>query len=128
MQWAVWRSAAEPYFKVLEQSLLQFAGSLASAEAGRLDTLRVAMQACITVFRLQQAPHAWAATARKAMAKLAGQPVQADQPVPSPVLLEGLGKLYVLLDALETDETAAWPPVVPDPVQKRDIQHGENSV
>jgi flagellar biosynthesis protein FlhF len=128
MQWAVWRSAAEPYFKLLEQSLLQFAGGLALSEAVRLDTLRVAAQACKTVFLLQQAPHAWAATARKAVAKLAGQPVQADQPVPGPVLFEGLGKLYVLLDAMESDETAAWPPVVPDPVQKRDIQHGENSV
>jgi flagellar biosynthesis protein FlhF len=128
MQWAVWRSAAEPYFNVLEQSLLQLAGSLALAEAGRLDTLRVAMQACITVFRLHQAPHAWAATARRAVAQLAGQPVPADQPVPGPVLFEGLGKLYVLLDALEIDETAAWSTVAPDPVQTRDVQQGENSV
>lgn len=128
MQWAVWRSAAEPYFKLLEQSLLQLTGSVASAETGWLDTLRVAVQACITVFRLQQAPHAWAATARRAVAQLAGQPVPADQPVPGPVLFEGLGKLYVLLDALEIDETAAWPTVDPDPVQTRDVQQGENSV
>ncbi|MCJ7800350.1 MAG: flagellar biosynthesis protein FlhF, partial [Polaromonas sp.] len=91
MQWAVWRAAAEPYFKLLEQSVLQFAGSPASGETVRLDAMRVAAQACTTVFRLQQAPHAWAATARMAVAKLAGQPVQADQPVPGPVLFEGLG-------------------------------------
>jgi flagellar biosynthesis protein FlhF len=127
MQWAVWRSAAEPYFKLLEQSLLQFAGSLASAEPVRLDTLRVAAQACTTVFRLQQAPHTWAATARRAVAQLAGQPVHADQPVPGPVLFEGLGKLYVLLDALESDETAALPAAYPDPVQRGGVQHGQNS-
>lgn len=127
MQWAVWRSAAEPYFKFLEQSLLQFAGSLAWAEPVRLDTLRVAAQASTTVFRLQQAPHTWAATARRALAKLAGQPVQADQSVPGPVLFEGLGKLYVLLDALESDEAAESLAVYPEAEQKRDVQHGENS-
>jgi flagellar biosynthesis protein FlhF len=127
MQWAVWRAAAEPYFKLLEQSLLQFAGSLASGETVRLDTMRVAAQACITVFRLQQAPHAWAATARRAVAQLAGQPVQADQPVPGPVLFDGLGKLYVLLEALESDEADAGPAVDPDPLPRRDVQHGKNS-
>jgi flagellar biosynthesis protein FlhF len=127
MQWAVWRSAVEPYFKLLEQSLLQFADSLASAEPVRLDILRVAAQASTTVFRLQQAPHTWAATARRAVSQLTGQPVHADQPVPGPVLFEGLGKLYVLLDALESDETAESLAVYPEPVQKRDVQHGENS-
>ena len=78
----------------------------------------VAAQACTTVFRLQQAQDVWAATARKAMAQLAGQPVRADQPVPGPVLFEGLGKLYVLLDALESEETAALPTVYPDPVPR----------
>ena len=118
MQWAVWRAAADPYFKLLDHSLLPFGGAPVSGEPVPLSRVLVAAQACTTVFRLQQAQDVWAATARKAMAQLAGQPVRADQPVPGPVLFEGLGKLYVLLDALESEETAALPTVYPDPVPR----------
>ena len=45
------------------------------------------------------------------MAQLAGQALRADRPVPGRALLEGLGKLFVLLDALETGEVASVPTV-----------------
>ena len=105
-QWPAWRSAAEPYSKLLKQGLLQLAdGGLAGDVAAR-KRLLVAGQAATTVFRLQRAQQVWADTARKALAQLAGRTVRPDRPVPGPALFEGLGKLFVLMDALETDGAA----------------------
>lgn len=118
IQWAVWRSAAEPFFKLLDQGLLQFGDRHVSGDAAELKKILIAAQACITVFRLQRAPQAWAATACKVLAQLTGHSVQTDQPVPGPVLFEGLAKLYVLLDLLETDESTVLPTDCPDPVRR----------
>ena len=99
-QWPAWRSAAEPYFKFLGQGIAQL--DAAAAPARRL----IAGQACTTVFLLQGLQDEWADRARKALAQLAGRPVRSGRPVPAPVLLEGMGKLLVLLDAFETEGVA----------------------
>lgn len=96
-QWPAWRSAAEPYFKLLGQGIAQL--DAADGPARRL----IAGQACATVFLLQGLQDGWAETARAALAQLAGRASKAGRPVPAAVLLEGLGKLLVLLDALETE-------------------------
>lgn len=103
-QWPSWRSAAEPYFKLLGQGFSQL--DAAAAPARRL----IAGRACATVFLLQGLRDAWADTARAALAQLAGRAPKAGRPVPAAVLLEGLGKLLVLLDALETEGMAAPSP------------------
>ncbi|MDI1268223.1 MAG: flagellar biosynthesis protein FlhF [Polaromonas sp.] len=108
-QWPGWRAAAEPYFKLLKQGILQLGGAGPSDEAAMRKRLLIAGQACTTVFRLQYVQDAWADAARKVLAQLAGRSVRPDRPVPGPVLLEGLGKLFVLLDALETDGAAPSP-------------------
>lgn len=105
-QWSAWRSTAEPYFKLLQQGIAQLAGTPAGDLATELAVrkrLLIAGQACTTVFRLQRARQPWAETARKALAQLAGRPPRPDRAVPGTALLEGLGKLFVLLDALKTD-------------------------
>jgi len=109
--WPAWRSAAEPHFKLLAQTVVQLADGGSSNDAAELKRFLIAGQVCTTVLRLQRAPHAWADTARKVLTQLAGRAVRPGSPVPGPVLLEGLGKLFVLLDALETDATAVspWP-------------------
>jgi flagellar biosynthesis protein FlhF len=96
-QWPAWRSAAEPYFKFLGQGIAQL--DAAAAPARRL----IAGRACTTVFLLHGLQDEWADAARKALAQLAGRPVRPGRPVPAPVLLEGVGKLLVLLDAFETE-------------------------
>jgi flagellar biosynthesis protein FlhF len=105
-QWPAWRTAAEPYFKLLKQGLLQLADGGPAGDVAARKRLLVAGQASTTVFRLQRAQDVWADTARKALAQLAGRSVRPDRPVPGPALFEGLGKLFVLLDALETDGAA----------------------
>ena len=118
IQWSVWRGAAESYFKLLDQGLLQFGDRHVSGETAVLKKVLIAAQACITVFRLQQAQQAWAATACKVLAQLTGHSGHTGQPVPGPVLFEGLAKLYVLLDMLETDETTVLPTDYPAPVRR----------
>lgn len=103
-QWPGWRGAADPYFRLLGQGLAQM--DAAGAPARRL----IAGQACATVFLLQGQQQAWAEAARAALAQLAGRAPKAGRPVPAAVLLEGLGKLLVLLDALETEGVAAPSP------------------
>ncbi|MEO5658275.1 MAG: flagellar biosynthesis protein FlhF [Polaromonas sp.] len=104
VQWAAWRAATEPYFKLLEQGLSQFRDGPASAEIELPKRLLVAAQTCVTVFLLQQKQAAWAESARRVLAQLTGRPLRPDRPVSAPALLDGLEKLFVLLDALETDE------------------------
>ena len=105
-QWFAWRTAAEPYFKLLKQGILHLEDGGMPGDAAVRKRLLVAGQASTTVFRLQRAQDVWADTARKALAQLAGRSVRPDHPVPGPALFEGLGKLFVLLDALETDGVA----------------------
>ncbi len=111
-QWSTWRGAAEPCFKLLQQGIAQLGktggADLATELAGR-KRLLIAGQAATTVFRLQRAPHAWADTARKALAQLAGHSVRPDRVVPGPALFEGLEKFFVLLDALQTEGVARSP-------------------
>ncbi|MEO8013771.1 MAG: flagellar biosynthesis protein FlhF [Polaromonas sp.] len=106
IQWAGWQADARAYFLLLEQSLTNPEDDSGSGDALRLDRLRVLAHTCLTAFRLQQSPQAWAEPARRVIAQLAGQTFEPAQPVPGAVLLEGLGKLYVLLDALENGESA----------------------
>ncbi|CAN7625640.1 flagellar biosynthesis protein FlhF [Polaromonas sp. LjRoot131] len=106
-QWPSWRSAAEPYFKLLGQGIGQM--DAAAVPARRL----IAGQACATVFLLQGLQDGWAETARRALAQLAGRAVRPGRPVPAAVLFEGLGKLLVLLDALETEGVAPSPAPLP---------------
>jgi flagellar biosynthesis protein FlhF len=108
-QWPAWRTAAEPCFKLLKQGMLQLGDVGTPDDAAMQKRLLIAGQASTTVFRLQRARDAWAETARKALAQLAGRSVRPDRSVPGPALFEGLGKLFVLLDALETDAAAVAP-------------------
>ena len=116
-QWSAWRTAAEPYFKLLKQGILQLEDGGMPGDAAARKRLLLAGQASTTVFRLQRAQDVWADTARKALAQLAGRSVRPGQPVPGPALFEGLGKLFVLLDALETDGVALSPQSHVAPVQ-----------
>jgi flagellar biosynthesis protein FlhF len=108
-QWRGWRTAAEPYFKLLKQGIVQLASDVQPDGATMRKQWLIAGQASTTVFRLQYVQDTWADAARKVLARLAGRSVRPGRPVPSPVLLEGLGKFFALLDALESDGTDLSP-------------------
>lgn len=108
-QWPGWRTAAEAYFKLLKQGIVQLASDVQPDDATVRKQWLIAGQASTTVFRLQYVQDPWADAARKVLARLTGRSVRPGRPVPGPVLLEGLGKLLVLLDALESDGTDLSP-------------------
>ncbi len=106
-QWPGWRDATEPYFKLLAQSIAQLAlEAPATALAGGKRML-LSGQVANTVFLLQRKDDAWAQAAQQVLAQLSGRFFAPDQPVPASVLLEGLGKLLVLLDTSDGDDAAA---------------------
>jgi flagellar biosynthesis protein FlhF len=116
-QWPAWRTAAEAYFKLFNQGMGQLAEDAAPGDVAMRKRQLITGQAASTVHRLQRSQNATAETARKGLAQLAGRVVRADRPVPGPVLLEGLGKLFVLLDALETDDPTVAPQSAMVPAQ-----------
>jgi flagellar biosynthesis protein FlhF len=118
VQWAAWRAAADPYFKLLNQGLLHLSDGRTPGEVIMLKRVLIAAQASITVFRLQQAQDDWAETARKVLTQLTGRSVRTDRPTPGSALFEGLGKLFVLLDAMETEGAAVFTPSDLTPVQR----------
>jgi flagellar biosynthesis protein FlhF len=98
-QWPLWRTEAEHCFKLLHHSLQQPA----------LDDPRavlLAAQSCVTVHRLQRSPGDWAPAVRAVLAQLAGHASRGGRSVPGAVLLEGLEKFMVLLDALQAEDAA----------------------
>jgi flagellar biosynthesis protein FlhF len=111
VQWSGWRGDCVPYFTLLKQAVQQLEATQVPHQETGLVKVLVAGQIAITVFGLQQAQQGWSETARRVMAQLAGQALWADRPVPGRALLEGLGKLCVLLDALESGEAASRPPM-----------------
>ena len=66
----------------------------------------IAAQACLTVFLLQQAQSVWAEAARTVLTQLTGRSVRPGRAPLGSSLFEGLGKLFVLLDAMETEGAA----------------------
>ena len=106
MQWASWRAATEPYFKLLTQAVLQLGDGRAPVEVAMSKRVLIAAQACLTVFLLQQAQSVWAEAARTVLTQLTGRSVRPGRPPLGSALFEGLGKLFVLLDAMETEGAA----------------------
>ncbi|WP_177218964.1 flagellar biosynthesis protein FlhF [Polaromonas sp. OV174] len=108
-QWPAWQRAAEACFKLISQGLLQLGDSGAASPLALRNRVLIAAQACTTVLRLQNAPGDWAETARNVLAQLAGRSLRSGRAVPGAALFEGLGKLFVLLDALESDGSTVSP-------------------
>jgi flagellar biosynthesis protein FlhF len=105
-QWSCWRSEVEPYAKLLKQGVIQLGGCGQPGDSDMLKRLLIAGQAGTTVWRLQHAQGNWAEAARKLLTQLAGRQDRPGKPVAGTVLFEGLGKLYMLLDALDGDNVA----------------------
>ena len=108
-QWSGWRAAAEAHFKLLGQTLAQLADAEPSGAAILMKRILVASQACTTVVRLHAASQPWARSAREVLTQLAGRPVRSGRAAAPPVLMDGLGKLLVLLDALGHDPETTLP-------------------
>jgi flagellar biosynthesis protein FlhF len=107
-QWHHWKLVAETYTKVLKHGCHHLGGHGQADNIDMRKRLLVAGQGSVLVWRLQNTSQDWAGLARNMLARLSGLQARPDQPVAGVTLLEGLNKLYALLDILDDQE--ALPP------------------
>jgi flagellar biosynthesis protein FlhF len=67
--------------------------------------LLIVGQVTTTVWRLLYASGDWAERTRTLLTQLTGRAVRSDLPLSGNVLFEGVGKLFLLLDTLDTEST-----------------------
>jgi len=68
--------------------------------------LLIAGQVGTTVWRLLQAEGEWADRTRMLLNQLTGRPARSSRPLTGNALYVGVGKLFMLLEALGTESTA----------------------
>ncbi|WP_041743003.1 flagellar biosynthesis protein FlhF [Collimonas fungivorans] len=112
--WSCWKQAADPYYKLLKQAILQLGACTEPGDSHMQKRLLVAAQVSTTVWRLAQSRNDWAAPARTLLAQLAGHRIRSGSVTvaSAAALFEGFGKLIALLDALalDADNVAAVAP------------------
>ena len=101
-QWQSWAAEAEPCLRLLRQGLSVLGGLGEAGDPHMMKRLLIAGQVTTTVWRLQQAGGDWAGRTRALLSQLTGRPARPGRPVSGNVLYAGVGKLFFLLEALDT--------------------------
>jgi flagellar biosynthesis protein FlhF len=101
-QWQAWAAEAEPCFRLLRQGLSALGGLGEAGDPHMMKRLLVAGQVTTTIWRLLQAEGDWAARTRALLVQLTGRAARVGRPVSGNVLYAGVGKLFLLLEALDT--------------------------
>ncbi len=102
-KWHYWKLTAATYPTLLKQGMDQLGGCDEPHNIDMQKRLLIAGQGCVTVWLLQHEAPGWADAACSLLARLSGLPVRPGKPVAGTVLLEGLSRLYALLDVLDDD-------------------------
>lgn len=102
-QWQGWAADAEPCFRLLRDGV-QFVGGMGEpGDPDMMKRLLVAGQVTTTVWRLLQAEGEWADRTRLLLGQLTGRTTRAGRAMTGGALYAGVGKLFLLLDALGTE-------------------------
>ncbi|MBT2335638.1 flagellar biosynthesis protein FlhF [Variovorax paradoxus] len=101
-QWQGWAAEAEPCLRLLRQGLSVLGGLGEAGDPHMMKRLLIAGQVTTTVWRLLQANGDWAGRTRALLSQLTGRPARPGRPVSGNVLYAGVGKLFFLLEALDT--------------------------
>ena len=101
-QWQAWAAEAEPCFRLLRQGLSVIGGLGEAGDPHMMKRLLIAGQVTTTVWRLLQAEGDWAGRTRALLGQLTGRPVRPGRALSGNVLYAGMGKLFFLLEALDT--------------------------
>lgn len=99
--WYYWRWQIESYFKLLKQAGHQLEHWGQETGQALLKRLLIAGQACVTAWRLMRAQEPAAQNTRDFLVRLSGRQMKRKTPVTAPALLDGLFKLFTLLELLE---------------------------
>ena len=79
---------------------------LQAAALNEVAWVLIAGQMTTTVWRLLRADGEWADRTRMLLNQLSGRPARASRPLTGNALYAGMGKLFLLLEALGTESTA----------------------
>jgi flagellar biosynthesis protein FlhF len=105
-QWQGWANEAEPCLRLMRDGV-QLAGGMGElGDPNMMKRLLIAGQMTTTVWRLLQADGDWAERTRMLLGQLTGRPVRAGRPMTGSALYAGVGKFFLLLEALGTESTA----------------------
>ena len=101
-QWQAWAAEAEPCFRLMRQGLQLVGGMGELGDPHMMKRLLVAGQVTTTVWRLLHARGDWADRTRALLTQLTGRPARPDRAPTGNALYVGVGKLFLLLEALGT--------------------------
>lgn len=99
--WYYWRWQIESYFKLLKQAGHQLEHWGQETGLALLKRLLIVAQACVMAWRLMRAQTPAAQNTRSFLVRLSGRQMKRSTPVTAPALLDGLFKLFTMLELLE---------------------------
>ncbi|MGJ7491262.1 flagellar biosynthesis protein FlhF [Variovorax sp. ZT4R33] len=105
-QWQAWASENEPCFRLMRQGVQLVGGLGELGDPNMMKRVLIAGQMTTTVWRLLRADGEWAERTRTLLNQLSGRPARASRPLTGNALYAGMGKLFLLLEALGTESTA----------------------
>ncbi len=105
-QWQGWANEAEPCFRLLRDGVQLVGGIGALGDPDNMKRLLIAGQVTTTVWRLLHAEGEWADRTRTLLGQLTGRPVRNARLMSGSALYAGVGKLFLLLEALGTESSA----------------------
>lgn len=101
-QWQGWATEADPCFRLIRHGLQLMGGSGELGVPNMMKRLLIAGQVTTTVWRLLFASGDWAERTRTQLTELTGRAVRSDLSMSGNILFEGMGKLFLRLDTLDT--------------------------
>lgn len=99
--WYYWRWEIESFFKLLKGAGHQLESWEQETARATFNRILIATQACVMAWGLMQAQGDNAIRARLFLVRLSGRQMKRARPVTFPALLDGLFKLFTMLEALE---------------------------
>jgi flagellar biosynthesis protein FlhF len=105
-QWQGWAQDAEPCFRLLRDGVQLVGGIGELGDPDIMKRLLIAGQMTTTVWRLLQAEGEWADRTRALLGQLTARPARNGRLMSGSALYAGVGKLFLLLEALGTESTA----------------------
>ncbi|WP_341891714.1 flagellar biosynthesis protein FlhF [Variovorax sp. YR752] len=116
-QWQGWTADTEPCFRLLRDGVQLVGGMGEPGDPQMMKRLLVAGQVTTTVWRLLQAEGEWADRTRLLLGQLTGRVPRAGRAMTGGALYAGVGKLFLLLDALGTE--SAGPAQAPRALERQ---------
>lgn len=99
--WYYYRWQIESYFKLIKEAGHQLESWEQETGPAILKRLLIAGQACVLAWRLMRAEGEFAERTREFLVRLAGRQMKRTRPVTAPALLDGMFKLFAMLETLK---------------------------